>query len=55
MSEGGSHKTVYPRVNAAGDLVVQSDWLTQWKIQNKATPVRESNTLWFRATRVGAQ
>jgi hypothetical protein len=27
MSEGGIHATVYPRVNAVGDLVVQSDWL----------------------------
>ncbi len=54
MSEGGIHETVYLRVNAVGDLVVQSDWLTEGKYQNKAMPVRESNTFWFRAVRLGA-
>jgi hypothetical protein len=54
MSEGGIHETVYLRVNAVGDLVVQSDWLTEGRYQNKAMPVRESNTFWFRAVRLGA-
>jgi hypothetical protein len=55
MSEGAIHETVYLRVNAVGDLVVQSDWLTEGKYQNKTTPVRESNTFWFRTVRLGAQ
>lgn len=55
MSEGGIHETVYLRVNAVGDLVVQSDWLTEGKYQNKTMPVRESNTFWFRTVRVSAQ
>lgn len=55
MSEGGIHETVFLRMNATGDLVVQSDWLTEGKYQNKTMPVRESNTLWFRTARVSAQ
>jgi hypothetical protein len=55
MSEGGIHETVYLRANAVGDLVVQGDWLTEGKYQNKTMPVRESNTFWFRATRVSAK
>jgi hypothetical protein len=55
MSEGGIHATVYLRVNSAGDLVVEGDWLTEGKYQNKTMPVRETNTFWFRAARLGAQ
>jgi hypothetical protein len=55
MSEGGIHETVYLRLNAVGDLVVQSDWLTEGKYQNKTMPVRESNTAWFRTVRVSGQ
>jgi hypothetical protein len=55
MSEGGIHETVYLRVNAVGDLVVQSDWLTEGRYQNKTMQVRESNTFWFRTVRLGAQ
>ena len=55
MSSGGIHETVYLRVNTAGDLVVQSNWLTQGTYQNKATPVRQLNTFWFRAARISGQ
>jgi hypothetical protein len=55
MSSGSIHEMVYLRVNAAGDLVVQSDWLTQGTLQNKPTPIRELNTFWFRAARVSNQ
>jgi len=53
MSEGGIHETVYLRANATGDLVIQSDWLTEGKYQSKSAPVRELNTFWFRTPRVG--
>ncbi len=55
MSEGGIHVTVFLRVNAVGDLVVEGDWLTEGKYQNNTMPVRESSTVWFRAARLGAQ
>ena len=51
LSEGSIHETVYLRLNAIGDLVVQSDWLTKG-YRNKTMPVRESNTFWFRAERL---
>jgi hypothetical protein len=51
LSEGSIHETVYLRLNAVGDLVVQSDWLTKG-YRNKTMPVRESNTFWFRAERL---
>ena len=53
-SEGGIHETVYLRLNAVGDLVVQSDSVTEGKHQNKTMPVRKSNTFWFRTVRVSA-
>ena len=51
LSEGSIHETVYLRLNAVGDLVVQSDWLTEG-YRNKTMPVRESNRFWFRAERL---
>lgn len=54
MTEGGMHATDYLRVNTAGDLVVQSDWLIEGKLPNRTMPVREFYTNWIRATRIGA-
>jgi hypothetical protein len=55
MSSGGTHETVFLRLNAAGELVVQSDWLTEGTYQNQAMPTREINTFWFRVPRLSAQ
>jgi hypothetical protein len=51
LREGRIHETVYLRLNAVGDLVVQSDWLTEG-YRNKTMPIRESNTFWFRTERL---
>jgi hypothetical protein len=51
MSDGGIHATTFLRVNTAGDLVVQSDLLTERKSQGKSMPVRELSTFWYRTMR----
>lgn len=52
LSEGGANTTNYLRVNAAGELVIQRDSLTEGKYPNKPTPVRLVYTFWNRAKRL---
>ena len=55
LTEGGSHQTCFLRMNAAGELVLQRDSITEGKYPDKTTPVRLSYINWNRAKRLPSE
>ncbi len=51
-SSCANHQTVHLRVNAASDLVVESDVLAEGMCPGHSVPVHEVFTFWYRAARV---
>ena len=52
LGEGSEKTTITMRTNAAGELVIQRNSITEGKYANKPTLVRLSFTFWNRAKRV---